>query len=228
MNKNSKRCLTCPFLLAALLMAWTTVGAGDVQVYPALPDRQYGSDLYEVTVTQAGKSLPSYVYKSVREGGNSKDFGTDANHWTSFSFSGTVTVQVKMTDGSPVKAAIIRPIAKGIRTEVSGQTVSFTLNAPANVYVELDGKPREPLFVFANPIEADIPTKTTAKVIYFGPGVTDLGQEPLKIPDGQTVYLAGGAYVKGRLQAAETTGNQGVTVRGRGILSGIGIAGNRG
>ena len=78
------------------------------------------------------------------------------------------------------------------------------------------------------PSRADIPTKTTAKVIYFGPGVTDLGQEPLKIPDGQTVYLAGGAYVKGRLQAAETTGNQGVTVRGRGILSGIGIAGNRG
>ncbi|MBI5821018.1 MAG: hypothetical protein HZA88_18770 [Verrucomicrobia bacterium] len=228
MNKNSKRCLTCPFLLAVLLMAWTTAGAGGVQVYPALPDRQYGSDLYEVTVTQAGKSLPSYVYKSVREGGNSKDFGTDANHWTSFSFSGTVTVQVKMTDGSPVKTAIIRPIAKGIRAEVSCQTVSFTLNAPANVYVELDGKPREPLFVFANPIEADIPTKTTAKVIYFGPGVTDLGQEPLKIPNGQTVYLAGGAYVKGRLQAAETTGNQGVTVRGRGILSGIGIAGNRG
>ena len=228
MNNNPMRLLNYPFLLAVLLMAWTPAGAGDVQVYPPLPERQYGSDLYEVTVTQAGKSLSSYVYKSVREGGNSTDFGTDANHWTSFSFSGTVTIQVRLKDGTPVKAAVIRPLSKGLRAEVGNPTVSFTLSGPANVYVELDGKPREPLFVFANPLETDIPTKTTPNVIYFGPGVTDLGQEPLKIPDGQTVYLAGGAYVKGRLQAAETAGHQGVTVRGRGILSGIGITGTRG
>ena len=228
MNEIPKRCSIHHFLLAILLIAWKSAIAGDVQVYPALPDHQYGSDLYTVTVAQAGKRLPSYVYKSTREGGNSNDFATDANHWTSFSFSGAVTVQIKLWDGTPVKTAIIRPLSRGIRAEAGNQTVSFTLTAPANVYVELDGKPREPLFVFANPIETDVPVKSTPNVIYFGPGVMDLGQEPLKIPDGQTVYLSGGAYVKGRLQAAETTGNKGVTVRGRGILSGIEIAGSRG
>jgi len=197
-------------------------------VYPALPDRQFGSDLYEVTVTQAGKTLPSYVYKSVREGGNTTNFATDANHWTAFSFSGAVTVQVKLRDGTPVHAAVIRPLSKNLHAEVGDRMVSFALSAPANVYLELDGKPRDPLFIFANPLEADIPTKATPNVVFFGPGVTDLGQEPLKIPDGQTVYLAGGAYLKGRLQTVGPTGSKAVTIRGRGILSGIGVTGERG
>ena len=200
----------------------------DLVVYPGLPNHQYGSDLYEVTITQAGKSLSAYVYKSVREGGNSTNFATDANHWTSFSFSGAVTVQVKLREGTAINKSVIRPLSKNIRAEVSNHTVSFTLTAPANVYVELEGKPREPLFIFASPLEADIPTKATANVIYFGPGVTDLGQEPLNIPDGQTVYLAGGAYVKGRLQTVGPTGSKAVTIRGRGILSGIGVTGERG
>ena len=200
----------------------------DLAVYPELPNHQYGSDLYEVTVTQAGKSLPSYVYKSVREGGDSNSFATDANHWTAFSFGGAVTVRVKLRDGTTINKSIIRPLSKNIRAEVKNHTVSFTLTAPANVYVELEGKPREPLFIFANPLEANIPTKATPNVIYFGAGVTDLGQEPLKIPDGQTVYLAGGAYVKGRLQTVGPTGSKAVTIRGRGILSGISVAGERG
>ena len=194
-------------------------------VYPALPDHQYGSELYEVTVTQAGKSLPSYVYKSIREAGNSINtatvFTTDANHWTSFSFSGAVTVQVKLRDGTAINTAIIRPLSKNVHAEVKNNTVSFKLTAPANVYVELDGKPRDPLFIFANPLEANISTKATPNVIYFGPGVTDLGKEPLTIAEGQTVYLAGGAYVKGRLQTAGPSGGKAVTIRGRGILSGI-------
>lgn len=134
-------------------------------VYPPLPNQQFGSDLYEVTITQAGQTLPSYVYKSVREGGNTNNFATDANHWTSFSFSGAVTVQVKWRDGTPVHAAVIRPLSKNLHAEVGDRMVSFTLTAPANVYLELDGKPRDPLFIFANPLETDIPTKATPNVI---------------------------------------------------------------
>lgn len=199
-----------------------------LSVYPPLPNNQYASELYEVTVTQAGKSLPSYVYKSVREGGNSTDFATDSNHWTSFSFSGSVTIQVKLRTAAAINKATIRPLSESISAEVKNNTVSFTLTAPANVYVELDGNTRDPLFIFANPLEVDIPTKTTANVIYFGPGVTDLGQEPLNIPEGQTVYLAGGAYVKGRLQTVEQSGNKVVTIRGRGVLCGLELTEKRG
>jgi hypothetical protein len=200
----------------------------ELTVYPPLPNNQYGSNIYEVTVSQGHKNRASYVYTSTREGGNATDFATDANHWTSFSFRGAVTVQVKLRDGTPVKTAVIRPLMKNIRAKVASQVVTFTLTAPANVYVELDGKPRDPLFIFANPIETNAPTRPGPGVIYFGPGVTDLGKEPLTIADGQTVYLAGGAYVRGRLQAAETTRGTAVTIRGRGILSGVGVAESRG
>ena len=216
------------------LLTLTHLAAGrellgaELTVYPPLPNNQYGSDIYEVTVSQGQENCASYVYKSTREGGNATDFATDANHWTSFSFRGAVTVQVKLRDGPPVKTAVIRPLSKNIRAKVASHVVSFTLTVPANVYVELDGKPRDPLFIFANPVETNVPAGPGPGVLYFGPGVTDLGKEPLTIADGQTVYLAGGAYVKGRLQVAETTRGTAVTIRGRGILSGVGIAESRG
>ena len=37
--------------------------------------------------------------------------------------------------------------------------------------------------------------RATRRCIYFGPGVHDVGM--IKPAAGQTVYLAGGAYVKG-------------------------------
>ncbi len=215
-------------MLAALFATLKSADAGDVQVYPALPNRQYGSELYEVTVIQEGKSLASYVYKSVREGGDATRFSTDANHWTSFSFSGAVRVRIKLLDGSAVNRAIIRPLSRNIGAEVSNATVSFALDAPANVYVEMDSQPRQPLFIFANPAETGVPDKATENTIYFGPGVTDLGKQPFEVPAGKTVYLAGGAYVKGRLRTVNSPGNKAVSIRGRGILSGVGLTDARG
>ena len=206
--------------------------AGELSVYPALPDNQYRSDLYDVTVSLAGESRPSYVYNSVREMGGSHGkptvFTTDANHWTSFSFSGAVTVQIKLRNGAAIKNATVRPLAKQIQAAIVGNTVSFTLTKPTSLFVELDSQSRQPLFIFANPPEVNVPTPTTPNVIYFGPGVTDLGTNPRVVTGGQTVYLAGGAYVKGRLNAFSSKGGPGVAIRGRGILSGIGVTENRG
>ena len=207
-------------------------------VYPALPNDQYRSNLYEVTVRQGRKVSSSYVYSSDRfldEAENKyKVLSTDANHWTSFSFSGIVTVEIKFRDGSAIRSPIVHPLSRQIRTTSTGNAVTITLTKPDNLYVELEGKSREPLFIFANPPEVDIPIPTTQNVIFFGPGVTDLGSTPLKIAEGQTVYLAGGAFVKGRIVAGIGEVNSlGVgenkieahpaIVRGRGILSGIGI-----
>ena len=236
MNSMPKLNLTNLFsvgFMAILILADIKYSlAGELGVYPPLPDNQYRSDIYEVTVSQAGESRSSYVYKSVRNVDNAQAkstvFTTDANHWTSFSFSGVVTVQVKLRDGTAINSAVIRPLSKNINAEVRNNTVSFTLTNPANVYVEVDGKPRDALFVFANPVESNIPVSSTSNVIYFGPGITDLGNEPLSIHEGQTVYLAGGAYVKGRLQIAGQAEGKAVTIRGRGVLSGIDIPGTKG
>jgi polygalacturonase len=72
-----------------------------------------------------------------------------------------------------------------------------------------------PLLLFANPPETLPPPDPTAPgVMYFGPGVHKLGYKD-KIPSGTTIYIAGGAVVRGQL-FAENASN--ITVRGRGIL----------
>lgn len=99
-----------------------------------------------------------------------------------------------------------------------------------------------PLLIFANPIESLIPRTAAADVLrvtpglsvptgspapqlgtlqdvlYFGPGVYDLGLTPLAIASNQTVYLAGGAYVKGFFVIAADATHW--AIRGPGILSG--------
>jgi hypothetical protein len=99
-----------------------------------------------------------------------------------------------------------------------------------------------PLLVFVNPIESRIPRPAAAdvlrvtpglsvptgspvpqlgpsqNVLYFGPGVYDLGLTPLPVASNQTVYLAGGAYVKGFFVIAADATNW--AIRGPGILSG--------
>lgn len=98
-----------------------------------------------------------------------------------------------------------------------------------------------PLLVFANPIESRIARAeanvlevtpglsvstgsmapqlgTFQDVLYFGPGVYDLGLTPLPVASNQTVYLAAGAYVKGFFVVAADATNW--AIRGPGILSG--------
>ncbi|MFZ4726926.1 MAG: T9SS type A sorting domain-containing protein, partial [Paludibacter sp.] len=124
---------------------------------------------------------------------------------------------------------VVRPLSKKINATFSGNTISIPLSAAANFYVEIDGEKRNPLFVFANPLEVNVPLPSNPNVIYYGPGIYDVGYSGgtmQNIPVGKTIYLAGGAFVKGAFKTKGTAGT--TTVRGRGILSGIDIAGNSG
>jgi hypothetical protein len=74
-----------------------------------------------------------------------------------------------------------------------------------------------PMLVFANPLEGVVPDPADPDVLYFGPGVHELGSKvPLR--DDQTIYLAGGAWVKGTFIANGPVHN--LTIRGRGVLDG--------
>jgi len=107
-----------------------------------------------------------------------------------------------------------------------------------------DPIPLHPMLVFANPLEtsapdasdpdvvsvspgtcgspgADIPSLGGSKsVLYFAPGVYDLGSTPYPLMSNQTVYLAGGAYVMGAFLGDSIQNTQ---ILGRGILSGEGF-----
>lgn len=215
--------------------AATEASASSLSIYPGLPDDLYRSPKYTVTVD----SQDSYVYETVNDNSpGAYGLLQYANHWSSFSFSGAVTVKVQAKDKQQIAKAFLRPGNRKL-DNVSGNTVSFTLDKPGNYYVEIDDDMSlDPLFVFANPPEVGAPSPSDPAVVelqpgahdpatlwqgrtvaYFGPGLHDLGTtQALRVPAGNRVHLAGGAYVKGILYLEEGTGT---VVSGRGILSGI-------
>jgi len=209
-----------PWLLCGMTALGLFEKAGaDVWVYPA-PDESFCSQEYSVVVKQGDHSFASFLYADACQDEQLRDRMTDFNHWTSFSFSGAVTVEVTCLKRE-VAAAAILPSARGIKPQVSGRTVKFDLTQPGQFWVKLPGAEENPLFIFANPPEADLPDRQDPNVIWFEAGkVTDIG-ERFEIKSGQTVYLPGGAYVKGTITAADASN---VTIRGRGILSGLGHA----
>jgi hypothetical protein len=205
--------------------------AAQLDVYPALPDGQYKSNRYEVRVEQNGRALDSYVYKSENDRNcppNRRQNMCAANHWTSFSFSGPVQVTVRLIEGD-AKKAVVRPKIKGVASVLADKrTIRFTLDKPGNYFVDIDWEGtddwnRQPLFVFANPPEAvsypdGVPKGPADGLAYFGPGVHDIGVYTLDKP---RMYLAGGAYVRGRVIVPAS--KERVRIYGRGILSGVNI-----
>lgn len=126
--------------------------------------------------------------------------------------SGATAVQIVFD--APVRDVVVRPLQRGIRPHVTDATVGFTLAAPANVSVEVAGRP--PVYLFVNPPETDAPTPATPGVRYFAAGmVHDAGE--IMLHDDETLYIAGGAVVRGCLRATDA---RNVRVRGHGVFDG--------
>jgi hypothetical protein len=185
--------------------------------YPA-PDGTTASDRYAVTVHQGPDVASSFVYKvDARKTDTNRELDTS---WTSFSFAGTATVAVRMLTGSAT-GCLVRPESARIPTVFAGDTCYFVLTKAANVSVEFTPNTTNPvlhpMLVFANPPEVDVPPANDPNVLYLGPGVHDLGRG-VPLHDGETVYVAGGAWVKAAFKA---TNVHNVVFRGRGIIDGL-------
>jgi hypothetical protein len=185
--------------------------ADTVVTYPG-PDGVAPSDQYSVIVEQGGKQYDSFVYLCNAQQSTNRSKTTS---WTTFSFSGPVTVVVTKLKGEAIERCKILPSSYRIEPRTEGNTVTFRLDRPRKVSVEFDDDISHPMLVFADPLETEIPNADDQNVVYFGPGLHEIGDRVIE--SGKTVYLAGGAYVKGRFKANNV---QDVTVRGRGVLSG--------
>jgi len=123
----------------------------------------------------------------------------------------TAPVRVEIESQRDVRSAVVRPASRGIRPDVQGKRISFSLDRPGPVVVEVNG-PHHALHLFAGPPEKDVPAPNAPGVRFFGPGVHRPGKIELK--SHETVYLAGGAVVYGSIQA---TGAKNLRIAGRGI-----------
>lgn len=131
-----------------------------------------------------------------------------------FDFSGTVEVSVTSNKGA-INKARIRPLSYGIEPKINGNTLSFSLLNPANLSVEINDDIFHNLHLFANPIEKNKPNPKDPNVIYFEPGIHEIPNQILKVPSNKTVYLAGGAVLRGQI-ALDSVSN--VNIQGRGIV----------
>lgn len=179
------------------MVFWLACGlasAGGVVRYDFPPGMPV-SPVYQVTVD--GHAVPAVQTKR----GAFLSFGMDA----------PVEVQVKLP--TPPREVVVRPVSAGIAAAIDGSTVRFRLPEPRNLSVEVDGDLGNPLLVFANPVRPK-PDPRDPKVRFFEGGkIHEAGE--IVLGDGETLYLDGGAVVRGLVRAR---GAGKVAVRGPGVL----------
>ncbi len=226
MNATSSRSPLVILLVLACGGVLTAAPQQKLVVYPAPPAGSVkASEDYRVHVN--GREVFAHTAQVLHGGPAS---------FAAFDFAGSVDVTIT-PKGAP-QSVVVRPLSAGVRATIQGGGVRFTLRRPCNLSVEVNGWER-PLLLFANPIETDVPKPGDPNVLYFGPGVHEIGTTEIK--SGTTVYLAGGAVVRGKLMEGEEPrglsfmkkktyrplfvieGAKDVVFRGRGLLDMSGL-----
>lgn len=172
----------------------------------------HASDALLISYNFPAEFPTSTAYAATVDGQGVPALQTERGAFLNFGMRGPVEVAVKLT--KTPDAVVIRPLSTGIKAAIQGDTIRFTLLRPMNLSVEIDGNLSNPLFVFANPELTNEPDRNDPKVKYFEGGrIHDAGE--ILLGDGETLYLEGGAVVRGVVRARNA---KNVAVRGPGIL----------
>jgi hypothetical protein len=209
-------------------------------VYPA-PAGEEQSKAYVVRVE--GQSVPVYVakvapaeparrWKAMDDKANSADY-FDTAAFSYFDMQGPVTVTVSCS--GTIRSVKVLPSSLKITPTIQGQSLTFTLAEPKHVTLEVNGDWVGSLHLFANPPESNLPPPDDPSVIYYGPGIHEVSH--VVVGDNTTVYVAGGAVVRGIIRPEEkfrissysglrtydptfVLRGTNITFRGRGIVDG--------
>ena len=188
-------------------------GRAMVETHPFVQGEQMSQ---EYTVTVNGQPVP--VYTALIEARHNLLSGQDWDPTYSFAsveFSGRMTV--KISSSKPLTVLSIRPALSEIPVKLEGKTATFTLDQPGSFLIERNNNGRkDPLLLFANPIESKRPRQDGPGVIYYGPGRHNAGM--IHLTSNQTLYIAGGAVVTGAVIAK----GDNIRILGRGLLENAG------
>jgi len=108
-----------------------------------------------------------------------------------------------------VKKAVVRPLSAGVKTEIVGNEIRFTIRHPGQYSLEMDGRHYN-LHLFANAPEEK---QSKAYTYYYPAGIHDVGN--LVLRSDESVYIEAGAVVFGAIQAYDA---ENIRIAGRGIL----------
>lgn len=194
----------------------------------------------DFTVTVNGQSSFVYPVHVDSEAWDKDDSTYETGGLVRFDFIGTVTVTVTVAASRPVFSAKIVPASRGVTPILTGQRITFTLNAAKPCILQLNGSLQTPLHILAYPPETDPVSPSDPQVVtissgvhpqdywqnivdahpgktfYFLPGIhRGVSTTPkIILRDGQQAYLPTGAYVE---CCFRVTGDA-VAIRGRGFI----------
>ena len=128
--------------------------------------------------------------------------------------------QIRIHAGFDVRWVDVRPLAAGVRATVSAnhRDVSFSTADATPLTVEFNDDLGHVVHLFPYAASVDEPNAARDHLRYFGPGRHDAGL--IELQDGDAVYLAAGAWVKGAIRAK---GVKDIAVSGHGVLDASGI-----
>jgi hypothetical protein len=218
--------MTTGILAGLLQVAAMSLASAEIQAYPSPKEEPLSADF---SVSADETPVPVYVAKVcslqpperklVRDVDESKVADTS---FASFNLKGTAKITV--TTVQPVKSAQILPSSSGVVPKVEGNRITFTVSKPGQLVLEINGDWLRSLQLFIDPWETDMPTGSSEKVIYYGPGVHEVSD--VVVDSGKTVYIAGGAVLYGKPTPGGKTAavfnllGDDITFRGRGIVDG--------
>jgi hypothetical protein len=209
----------CRRMLALLIVL---AQAGPISARAADGDAESG-DASRVTVYPAPKGAPTTSKFVVTLNGKRLDLynrgkGKDISFGTC-DIQGEVAVSVTAAFlPEDTKAVLsVHPLSLGIRPEQRGNRITFPMRRPANLTILVNGDyGKNILHVFLNPPVAKPPDGA----IVFGPGFHNLGyKKPIQLQSGQTLHLAGGAWVVGHVRMMAAKGVRNIRITGRGVLA---------
>ena len=229
------RSLKLSFVL--IILSITGLNA-QLTVYPPLPENHLMSAKYSVNVKIGNDPFAvSYTYQYLVNIGTASNLNVNDpynisnaanrnaltnNHWTTVSYGNNgqaLTFEITSKTEN-ISSCEVFPANYGYSATIENGKAYINVDANSKyIYCKINGNVMDPLFLFVDPLETNIPTASTSTVQYFGPGIHTIGEKWTIPTDKSEVYIAGGAYVKGTIYANNRSN---IKIRGRGILSGEG------
>lgn len=198
-------------LCAALV---SIAACADVITWPAAEGTAATDGEYRVSVNGRPLDVVYIPKPSMHDNQLTGDENLQPYYAAFFDADEEVTVVVE----SPKDMANTRilPVSKGVRPLVeSAHRVVFKARPPFKL--SLEPSPRHRALVFSACLpEKNVPVPGARNVRYFGPGRHHY-DKPICLNSNETMYLAPGAWVESAVFGVGTN----ITVRGRGVLSGL-------
>ena len=123
------------------------------------------SKIYAVKVFQGDNAKTSFVMYDKNHITSGENASLPHNHWTNFSFDGEITVEIERIDGSNITTCDVFPRKKGFSATINGSKATIQIakqEVPLQLYIQMNGLHNDPLFLFCDPMENDVPDRSNA------------------------------------------------------------------